>query len=338
MAELKKFDELLSDLHNDSYLQDDYSSDENVIQITGQRQFTPGSKFNTIIAYEGDINSQLITFKCPRLHDKHDLSACENKELKWRNLTSGIEGTARLKTIPPENQEYFYVQWEVPSDACVQAGVLDISISFYDKIDGYIVFSWNTANYNGLSVGKSIETVGFTFPAKDEILTIDNETRQIIAPAGYNNIVCNCGDVGVASVYFLINRYLGRKKDLDVNSANISIYVKTQETTALFTENIEKRLYTEEIFDRNKEGIVLIEWKIPEEISVNQSLTEGFEIALGFTQDGKTWHSNSYTLLKIGNSVYGENIGELIGDRSVIYQLIDQYFNDYNVIFDANNK
>ena len=111
--------------------------------------------------------------------------------------------------------------------------------------------------------------VGFAFPAKDEILTIDNETRQIIAPVGYNNIVCNCGDIGVASIYFLVNRYLGKKKDLDVNNANISIYVKTQETTALFTENITKRLYTEEIFDRNQEGIVLIEWKIPEEISVN---------------------------------------------------------------------
>jgi hypothetical protein len=183
-----------------------------------------------------------------------------------------------------------------------------------------------------------MSSVSSYYPARDEILLIDNETRQIIAPAGYNNIVCNCGDVGVASVYFLINRYLGKKRELDVSKATISIYVRTSEATVTFTENITKRLYTEEISDRNQEGLVLIEWKIPNEISDSWSLTAGFEIALRFFENDKAWNSNSYTQLKVGDSIYGGEVSKLAGDSNIVYQFMEQYFNDYNVVFSANDE
>jgi hypothetical protein len=106
--------------------------------------------------------------------------------------------------------------WEVPAEACTQAGTLEISISIYDKSGNQVVFSWNTAKYAGLTIGGSLESVGFEFPPKDEILVIDRDTKSIVAPAGYNNTICNYGEVGVTEVYFLVNRYLGKKRELDV--------------------------------------------------------------------------------------------------------------------------
>ena len=126
------FSDLISSLHSNAALQD-IASDTNIITINEKRQFIPGADFNTTIAYEGDINSQIITFRCVTTQDGHNLSACVNKELKWKNKTSGVEGVSKLLSTDISVGNSFDMTWEVPSDACTQAGTLEISVSIYDK-------------------------------------------------------------------------------------------------------------------------------------------------------------------------------------------------------------
>ena len=145
---MANFDELLESLHEYASLQDTYISDEQVITINAKRNFIPGKDFDTVIAFEGDINSQIITLKCVRISDNHDLSLCANKELKWKNLKSGMEGISKLEVISDKSTTSdFYLKWEVAPEACTEAGNLEISISFYDKKDGLKAFSWNTSSY-----------------------------------------------------------------------------------------------------------------------------------------------------------------------------------------------
>lgn len=310
------FDSLLSNLHTSASLQDNYETDNTVIVIDAKRQFTPGSTFDTIVAFEGDINSQIITFKCVRYTDKHDLSACLNKELKWKNRASGIEGVSKLLLISDKTTETdFYIQWELPSEACTQAGQLEISIQLYDKQNNYIAFSWNTSTYTGLSIAASMPSVTtdleFNFPPRDEILLVDRETRNILAPSGYNNIICNHGDVGIARVSFLIERYIGRNKNLDVFDTNTTIYlfVKQNNTLLIEEKELEKRLYSEELSDRTdkKEGLVFFDW-IPDADFTCSGISPynigKFDISIKITTKDKQkiWNSNSYGKLELGPS------------------------------------
>jgi hypothetical protein len=96
----------------------------------------------------------------------------------------------------------------VPPEAMTAAGTLEIAISFYDKKDGQIVFSWNTPTFKGFTIGESFNTVqSFWYgtgapPETDEILKINTENKTIIVPPGYNTTVCNYGDIGTATLYF----------------------------------------------------------------------------------------------------------------------------------------
>ena len=338
------FDELLNSLH-DTNITADESGENNVIEINAKRQFIVPSEFDTVIAYEGDINSQIITFKCINTYDGHQLQECDFKELKWKNLSSGIEGTSKLNVQEETGGDGFYATWEVPSDLCTQAGIIEISISFYDKKDGAVVYSWNTASYSGLSVAKSMDSVGFDFPAKNEILFIDKDTKNIVAPQGYNNIICNYGDVGMANVYFLLNRYLGKNSNFDIyTEADIFVYIIIN-GHRVADKILVKRLYTAEISERNKEGLVFLDWQVPPEITAGDYGAHDFQISIEcIKRNGnnveKRWFSNTYTGLKIGNSMFELDVepGAPATNVDMVHELIDQYFVNYNIVFDANEE
>ena len=94
----QSFDELLGTLHSQLSDTVDNNYSTNILVVNEKRQFNPAG-MDTFIAYEGDINSQIITIKCPKKHENHDLSGCEFKELKWKNLSSGVEGVSKLKMV-----------------------------------------------------------------------------------------------------------------------------------------------------------------------------------------------------------------------------------------------
>lgn len=343
MDELKDFSSLIKSLHNQTSeeLKDNVKEDKNIIVVDDKRQLTPGEGFDTTIAYEGDINSQIVTFKCVKIYDNHDLSKCSYKELKWKNTTSGNEGVSPLIITGTPTADTFYFQWEVPAEACTQAGTVEISISIYDKVDNQVVFSWNTAKFTGLTIGNSMESVGFEFPPKDEILVIDRDTKAITAPVGYNNIICNYGEVGVTEIYFLVNKYLGKKRELDVMNSNITVYVTLNGLVGSDsdTTRITKSLYTTEIADRNSEGLAFITWKVPAGITAGPGGPNGLQIMLGFEQDGKKWYSNTYSALKIGETLFvgtDEDVEEWNLLEDIVSRYVEEYFVENNFIIDAN--
>jgi hypothetical protein len=94
------FDELLANLHQGSALIDE---EQKFITINEKREFFIPEGYNTTIAYEGDINSQIITFDLPKFHEGHNLTDCDNKILYWKNLSSGIEGKSDLKQVSTQD-------------------------------------------------------------------------------------------------------------------------------------------------------------------------------------------------------------------------------------------
>jgi hypothetical protein len=221
---MASFDAILSQIHDKSVVTSDSKDESNVIVIDSKRQFTLPAGFDAVIAYEGDIHSQIVTFKCPKYHEGHDLSVCANKKIKWKNLGSGAEGVSDLVSEDCDDQS-FYLAWEVTPNVCTSYGAIELSIEIYDSKDGYKAFSWNTPPFSGLSVGKTIDSVGTTLPPKNEILTIDKDTKNIFAPAGYNNTICTYGEIGVTEVYFLVDRYIGKNDAIDVLEDKVRIYV-----------------------------------------------------------------------------------------------------------------
>lgn len=335
------FGELISGLHG-SIHKDVYDTinNKNLLIVNNKRQFSTTEDFDTVIAYEGDINSQIITIQCPKTYDSHNLSSCTYKELRWKNLGSGVEGVSNLLVDNTTyTEDYLYLSWEVPSDACTQAGILEISLTFYDKSGEHVAFAWNTAKYTGLSIGKTIESVNFAFPPKDEILIIDKDTKNIVAPVGYNNTICTYGDIDMTEIYFLVNRYLGKKNELDVFSTDskIIIYVIMNESRGMDNDSnrITKQLYTEEISNRNKEGMVLISWKVPAGITAGTAGAKPLSIMIGIEQDTKKWFSNIYSNLKVGENLFGMNTGEpekwgLLDEQ--VTTIINEYFEKNNFI------
>lgn len=341
MAELKDFSTLIGSLHNSAKLTDSVG-DDTILIVNNKRQITAGKDLDTVIAYEGDINSQIITIKINRTYDAHDLSLCAYKELRWKNLGSGVEGISNLiEDKTNTSTDFLYLSWEVPSDACTQAGILEVSLTFYDKSGEFIAFAWNTAKYTGLSIGKTIESVNFAFPPKDEILVIDKDTKNIVAPVGYNNTICIYGDEGVTEVYFLVNRYLGKRNDLDIFApdAIITVYVVIKDKQGRCSTDdevslIAKQLYTEEISNRNQEGLVLVRWSVPNGITAGSLGPGSFSIMLCFEQNGKKWYTNTYPNLAIGNSLFQYEPGETEEwslFETAVETIIDKYFanNDF---------
>lgn len=332
---MSTFEEIINELHDSVNWQDS----DGIITINNKRVFEIPDDYNTVIGYEGDINTQIITFQLPDTSEGHKLSLCQKKELKWKNLTSGAEGVSDL--IAEDSK----VKWIVPPEVFLSAGNIEFSISLQDFKDEQLLFSWNTATCTSLTVASAMSSVGYSFPPKDEILVVDKETKNIIAPKGYNNIVCNYGDVGMASLYFLIDRYLGKKGDWDIldNTTTIYLYVTLSETIKQKFEITSDwcKAYTTGP-DSSKTGSVFIEWQIPETITSSEYFYPGLSVALVFIQaeEGtitKRWISNWYSDLRISKSVVAvdfepESPGQ---DEERINEIIEHYIIDNEFIISA---
>ena len=334
---------LLGKLHDNSLmnLTDTPSTD---LVVDDKRKITPAPSFDSTIAYEGDINSRVIILQLPKTYARHDLTLCQNKELKWKNLSSGAEGVSTLKEETTVGSSMGLWEWEVPSEACTRAGNIEIFITFYDKdeSDGTIAFAWNTASYSDLKVEKTMSSVSANYPARDEILLVDEEAHHIIAPVGYNNVVCNYGDKGVSEVYFAINRYFGKDSSLDIfaDGTDVFIVVVMNELIGVDRENITKQLYSTELSGRKNEGMVLLTWKVPVGLTAGNGGPGTFKIALGIQDSTHRWCSNTYDKLEVGHSLFEyhpDGEPEEWGlTTDFVEKVLEDYFNNGMVVFDPD--
>ena len=330
---MAEFDDILATLHDnagDARLNDN----DAVIRITDRRTFDVPQNYNTILGYAGDINSQVVTFELPEKHEEHNLLACANKVLNWKNLASNVEGTSTLLAADASGVSRQY-KWEVPPEAMTQAGKLEIAISLYDTKNGNIAFSWNTPPYSGFSIGASFTYIGSIWtggkmPAKDEILNVDIEGRQIVAPGGYNKTICNYGDIGTSKVFFLVNKYVRGIEVLDEATAvyvNVAFDSETSEW-----KKIDKSAITPYSENGNK---VIICWDVSSDITNNnQKYVGNIAISLKFEkiingQIAQRWVTSSYTQLKIGSSLILNTITDIVErDEEILERAIDNYFDE----------
>lgn len=295
------FELLLQKLHPNSTgeaqgaeLNDDESTTP--IVINAKRQFVVPEDYNLVLAYEGDVNSQIVTFKLPLFHEKHNLSLCNCKTLRWKNTSSNVEDWSELNVIDIQT-DYFIVEWIVPPAAFAKAGMIEIAISIYDLITidqtnktKQLAFSWNTPTFSGFVVGGTLSDVGeapnipvIIAPAKNEILFIHEETQSIVAPAGYNYNITTYGNINTDVIYFQTTKTIGGiELTKPGNKIVISVIVSMGDFTGSF-EIPESDIVSSFADDSTGSGLLSFVWRIPEKISYNKSnYTGALSIAVSF--------------------------------------------------------
>ena len=344
---MASFDTILTELHGIRVSTVDEEASK-IITITPQRTFNVPQDYNTILGYAGDVNSQIITFTLPEKHEGHTLYKCKHRKIKWKNTSSGAEGISNLiEGVINSPEANWTALWEVPPAAMTHAGTLEIAISIYDNSDSTVAFSWNTAVYKGFSIGETFSEVGTlldkdVLPAKNEILIIDIDTRQILRPNGYNTVVCNFGEIGVSNLYFQINKYV---HNIDLLGEDTKIYVSfsfQEESVADYRiekNNIKPLFYSAE--DKSNEK-VLIKWPIPEEITNNEfyytgNFTIAIKIIQGTNETEKRWITSTFNQLSIGPSQLQRDVISIISrDETVLQKAIEDYLSNFEFVFDAN--
>lgn len=305
------FDEILSQLHDKATLVDKQpdGTDSPVITINEKREFDIPSNYNTVLAYAGDVNSQIVTFQIDRYQDGHDLGACAYKKLVWKNLTSDYEGASDLilDEITAEDTELI-ARWQVPAAAFAHAGQLEIAVSIYDLIGDKIGYSWNTATSTAFSVGATTSDLDYSgddfyIPAKNEILYI-NENRQITMPNGYNPIIANYGDIGTSKVYFRVKSNIAGIDVLD-DKTSISVLINFNDCTT--SESIglgQRKSFVESVGDE----YVILEWNVSRAITDNNDFYFGpITIGLSFSTTTLKWSTLPFSGLLINEALVEGN-------------------------------
>ena len=329
---MANFDSILASLHDSAILIDEQA--DSPIVITSRRTYEVPQNYDLVLGYAGDVNSQIVTFELPNTHETHSLSLCANKKLKWKNLASGAEGVSNL-IIKEKGEEPWTAAWEVPAESMTVAGQLEIAISLYALSDGKTAFAWNTPPYKGFSIGEGFIKVADvlendSIPSKDEILIVDIESRNIIAPVGYNYIMCSYGDIGIAKIFFEINQYIRGINLLD-EATKVYVNVAYQTITAepFRVTNIKPMFAS---VDNKKSNKVLITWDVPDVLTNNaEGYTGIISISLKIEVDNeqgnlaKRWSTSSFGKLTIGPSVLLNDVTELISrDEGIVERVVDE--------------
>lgn len=327
---MANFDDILNDLHQASGLSD--AEFEQPITITSRRTFEVPQGYDLTLGYAGDVNSQIVTFQFPRTHEGHDLHSCNFKTVKWKNLKSGTEGVSLLN-INTTELESWTAQWEVPPESMTTAGQLEIAISIYDEKNGVVAFSWNTPSFKQFVIGETTTQIANVFqdngmPAKNEILIVNADSREIEVSLDWNPIICSFGDIGTSQVYFEINQYL---RGLNLLDENVRVYVGV----AFISDTVEDFRVTniKPIFlsNTNKESNrVLVTWDVPDVITNNQHGYIGtFAISLKaqIEENGvitKRWSTAQFNKLTIGPSVLLNDVIALVArDEEIVERAVE---------------
>lgn len=340
---MASFDEILKDLHNkNGAVLTDAEANEPIV-INSLRQFEVPKGYNLTIAYEGDVNSQKITFKLPRIHEGHDLAECSLKVIRWKNTNIKTEDSSNLKVIDA-NATNIVVEWIVPPAAFVVAGNIEVAITFYDILNNVLAFSWNTASFSGFKVEKTLSQVGKiptnVAPAKNEVLYIDEENHNIVAPNGYNFVISAFGNRKTTKVYFQTTATVGGIPIINDNTT-VSVIVFLNEQYGTYDIPSTDIFPSFSTSEETGDGLVNFVWNVPTDITCNNMEYIGeFSIAIkieykeaqadGETQtEGETptednvqvWKTVPFTKLTLAKSLFDSN-EELLSD-------------DYTTIVDA---
>lgn len=281
---------------------------DDVININNKRQFELPENFDTVIGYEGDINSQIIRFTYPESWEGHDLTACKHR-LRWYHSGNNQSGHVDLEQIDKK------LVWEIEPEIFACAGTIEISITFYDvrEFEGTekVVFSWNTAPFSQLSIAATQTNFDKEEFTRENTLTINDELRNIVAPKGYNYIVGNYGDIGVSRLYFQSDLKIA---GMDLSDISNKIYIKYSTGKSILYEEITNR---KRVFIDG--ATIQFYWDVPKELTAGDEYVENFTIEIYIESPNKKWHTNSFGPFKIGKSFSLNNPNTLPNGDNVFY-------------------
>lgn len=173
-------------------------------------------QMHKVIGAVGDVNSEKVTFRCPKLIDGHDISGCSRKYVTWKN-TEGTIGHCNLGLLSTD-ENYAYFEWLIPEGLTVSSGLVSFSIHFEDvDRNGRYTYRWGTAPCNECEILESVNGKLGTYrtvyvdgdtlvisdfvPVDGNILSLENVPKE---PEGTieitNNGVHNVKDYAEAKV------------------------------------------------------------------------------------------------------------------------------------------
>lgn len=272
------------------------------------------------LAYEGDVNSQIVSFRLPKKYEGHNLVDCGTKIINWKNLISGNEDWSELIPFIPdwidklETEKFQFLKWIVPPAAFTKAGTIQVSISIYDFQDNKLAFAWNTAPFSGFNVRQTLTEIGYkgensVHPtiAKNELLYIDEERHNIVAPQGYNFVFSTYGSNNTATLHFQTVDNLGGI-ELSDNNTIIKVITKIKDRTK--TSVVSKDSIHSSFYDtlETKKGLIEFNWIVPEEVISNDlDYTGVITISLEVENGNKKWKTLPFSKLILGQSLEDTN-------------------------------
>ena len=324
------FDNLIKSLHDGTgeALKD---AETRVISINEKRQFIVPEGYNLDLAYEGDVNSQIVSFRLPKKYEGHNLVDCGTKIINWKNLISGNEDWSELIPFIPdwidklETEKFQFLKWIVPPAAFTKAGTIQVSISIYDFQDNKLAFAWNTAPFSGFNVRQTLTEIGYkgensVHPtiAKNELLYIDEERHNIVAPQGYNFVFSTYGSNNTATLHFQTVDNLGGI-ELSDNNTIIKVITKIKDRTK--TSVVSKDSIHSSFYDtlETKKGLIEFNWIVPEEVISNDlDYTGVITISLEVENGNKKWKTLPFSKLILGQSLEDTNEQILHSERRLV--------------------
>ena len=108
---------------------------------------------------QNDTESEMKTFKCPKIIEGRDITTCTEKRILIKN---GSNYDAHdIDDMEAIDDKYVKFTWPIASGSTQNFGKLYFCVVFRDtKEDGTITYSWSTAIYKGLKVFEAINFDG----------------------------------------------------------------------------------------------------------------------------------------------------------------------------------
>lgn len=143
------------------------------------RSFVLPEGFNPIVGVVGDCNSEVVSFIVPKIIEGHDVYACAEKKIFWKNKNSETSGEFTVENIV-ENEEDLTLEWLISDAVAANSGELsfELQISDYDD-QGQVTYRWRATGGKGLMIlptefdGSVNET-----PQKSFVRLVDQSTGK----------------------------------------------------------------------------------------------------------------------------------------------------------------
>lgn len=144
-----------------SHIHSVYDTDTHFIIDGTSREVSNATETKKAI-FQGDHNSERLTFQLPRTIDGHDMTECNAVLVHWNNIDAEtreqVSGSYAVKDLKAyeKDEEVAILSWLIDGNATTKVGVLAFSIRFscVDD-DSNVTYAWNTAIHTELMVKDS---------------------------------------------------------------------------------------------------------------------------------------------------------------------------------------